>query len=226
MKLLLRPATSPLTRPAWRKFSPGARSAFTLVELLVVICIIGVLSGILLPVFSSARGTADKAACVAHLKQIVAASNLAANDNNGNYPNMHGYSWEQGQYWIADSLAPYVGSVANMNPTKLLRCPAAEKNQQEAWLEGAQYCHYRFNIYYGQNKKPLVGYVNAMLFFDTAYNDWTTGEFAHSPGGSGFLNVAYADGHVATLSYANFMTQNPSAGSEAQNDFFELGWIK
>jgi prepilin-type processing-associated H-X9-DG protein len=49
-------------------------------------------------------------------------------------------------------------------------------------------------------------------------------DFAHSPGGGAYLNVAYADGHVSSLSFADYQKQ--SKGDEAQSDFFALGWTK
>ena len=209
--------------------APASRSktfhAFTLIELLVVVAIIGVLSAVILPVFGSVQKTADKTQCTSNLRQIVVASNLAATDNNGNYPNMHGYAWEQGNAWIADALAPYVAEPSTRTRPKLFRCPAAGKNQQEAWLLGSQYCQYRFNIWYGQSKKPLVGYASAVLFFDTTYTDWTPAQYAHFPGGGASMNVAYADGHVAAVSYADFKKLNASS-NESQNDFFQLGWVK
>lgn len=60
--------------------------AFTLVELLVVIGIIAVLVGILLPVMSRARETANTTACMSNLRQIVQATLNYAADNKGSFP--------------------------------------------------------------------------------------------------------------------------------------------
>jgi prepilin-type N-terminal cleavage/methylation domain-containing protein len=53
-----------------------ARRAFTLVELLVVMAIIGVLAGLLLPAVNQARETARAANCTSNLRQIQMASML------------------------------------------------------------------------------------------------------------------------------------------------------
>ena len=61
------------------------RSAFTLVELLVVIGIVGILSSLLLPTLSRAKSLAKRAVCVSNLKQIGMANLLYAEDDRYGY---------------------------------------------------------------------------------------------------------------------------------------------
>lgn len=64
----------------------ASRTAFTLVELLVVLAIIGVLAGLLLPVFLSARGKAREIVCISNLRQIGLSISMYAQDYDGLYP--------------------------------------------------------------------------------------------------------------------------------------------
>ncbi len=64
----------------------AARSAFTLVELLVVIAIIALLIGLLLPALSAAREAGKAGTCGSNLKQIVTGLTLYASDNRDFIP--------------------------------------------------------------------------------------------------------------------------------------------
>ncbi len=56
--------------------------AFTLIELLTVIAIIGILAAILIPVVSSVRDSARASRCIANLRDLTLALNLYLNEND------------------------------------------------------------------------------------------------------------------------------------------------
>ena len=59
---------------------------FTLVELLLVISIIAILSGLLFPVFIEAKRSAQSSVCISNLKQVSVAGNLYLNDFDDHFP--------------------------------------------------------------------------------------------------------------------------------------------
>ena len=61
-------------------------SAFTLIELLIVITIIAVLASIALPAFTGVKERADQTKDLSNAKQIALALRQFAIDNNGSYP--------------------------------------------------------------------------------------------------------------------------------------------
>ncbi|HSU56641.1 MAG TPA: prepilin-type N-terminal cleavage/methylation domain-containing protein [Candidatus Dormibacteraeota bacterium] len=62
------------------------RAAFTLIEMLVVIAIIGILAALLLPALSKAKARAQRIECVSNLKQAGLAFHLFAHDHNSLFP--------------------------------------------------------------------------------------------------------------------------------------------
>ena len=70
-----------------------SRSAFTLIELLIVIAIIALLIGILLPAVGSARKSARMAVCLSNMRQFAVATASYAAENKDR---MFGYSWVRG----------------------------------------------------------------------------------------------------------------------------------
>src|ERR1700742_2740119 len=64
------------------KINIARKAAFTLVEIMIVVAIIGLLAAIAIPNFVRARTTAQQNACINNLKQIDAAKQQWGLENN------------------------------------------------------------------------------------------------------------------------------------------------
>jgi prepilin-type N-terminal cleavage/methylation domain-containing protein/prepilin-type processing-associated H-X9-DG protein len=117
--------------------SPVRIKAFTLIELLTVIAIIGILAAILIPVVGKVRESARAAQCVSNIRQIAIAMLTYADENNGRLPTSG--STEDGQKpesdWILwyrpsdndlrdSAIVPYMGGAFTAD---IYRCPSDER---------------------------------------------------------------------------------------------------
>ncbi len=109
---------------AMRPTKPSA--AFTLLELIVTLAVIGILAGMLLPVLSRAKNKGKLAKCQAHLRQIATASQLYADENHDTFAllvkngrtNSLGLYANSGFTWWTKTLTPYTANA------RVYQCPA------------------------------------------------------------------------------------------------------
>jgi prepilin-type processing-associated H-X9-DG protein/prepilin-type N-terminal cleavage/methylation domain-containing protein len=100
-------------------FHSSLASAFTLIELLAVIAIIGVLAALLFPAINSSFEKGRSAACLSNLKQLASGVILYAGDNEGRTPS---FSSKNEQWRHMQVLSKYVSD------PKSFRCPSAKGN--------------------------------------------------------------------------------------------------
>jgi len=107
--------------PPWFGRGETDRAGFTLVELLTVMAIIAVLSGLLLPALSQARERARAIGCLNNTRQLLVAWQLYADDNGERLPynlGMAGSSFRSDLNWVNDVMTWDLSS-DNTNPATL-----------------------------------------------------------------------------------------------------------
>src|SRR5947209_2399773 len=88
------------------------KAAFTLIELLIVIAIIGILAAILLPVFAQVREKARQTTCLSNLAQLGRAGMMYVQDYDERFPSQVGGEVVAGPGRIAGdpvtTMQPYI----------------------------------------------------------------------------------------------------------------------
>jgi general secretion pathway protein G len=115
-----------------------------MIELLASVAVIGVLAALLVPVLGKARSSTDSGKCVSNLRQISAAFQSYAQDNDGLYPAPRGGTWGDpaknptGYTWQVE-IAPYTTAPLAATNVYALKDVPPGKN--------AQYCPAYLRLY-------------------------------------------------------------------------------
>jgi len=198
---------------------PHRRGAFTLIELLTVIAIIGILAAILIPVVGLVRDKARGARCVSNLRQLGVGIHLYASDNNDRTPVFLREENSQSTTTVfvhqglgGNLVAPPVGwGRGYIDTTEVFFCPS-QPNVQPGDGENPNWS--------SRWGSPAMGYIwfwrttsdpeqntshlrednqNNVILMDQGYQQWRTSySFVVLPHGQS-LNVLRLGGHVASV---------------------------
>jgi prepilin-type N-terminal cleavage/methylation domain-containing protein/prepilin-type processing-associated H-X9-DG protein len=147
------------------------RKAFTLIELLLVIAVIAVLLAILMPALRAAKEQAKKTVCTGHVKGLVLALRMYADDYGGKTHRSPNYGlWDN--EWQHPAVVTKYGPNDNMaywgvayqpyaQNKKIFRCPSTKR--VDDWPENGspwglpsqkyfKYCSYGLNGYITDKK--------------------------------------------------------------------------
>lgn len=122
--------------PRTGRFEQRPVQAFTLVELLIVVAIIGLLIAILLPSLSHARTMTLRALCAGNLHQIDLAMNMYLDSHNETYPCASDPVSTDPFYWLwmgrgwRGLIMPQLNTVVNKTNPSVLYCPADPANPE------------------------------------------------------------------------------------------------
>jgi prepilin-type N-terminal cleavage/methylation domain-containing protein/prepilin-type processing-associated H-X9-DG protein len=219
-----------------RAFSAkSSRSAFTLVELLCVIVVLGILGAIIMVGVSRVRIQAEATTCTSNLRSLHPAIMAYSMETGGQFPdimvrNPQGTAWVQ--WWKV--IAAYM-EVSNPNrfPIPGMQCPATTQIAIERLTvaNAGDLPNYGLNFYLGRyqydasnpiipgetvrvsmvqdpSNTLLVGDVGVGATSTCAFMNTTTVAFQGDkhPGGS---NLLWVDGHVSTWEGVEKLGQPP-----------------
>lgn len=151
--------------------SPTNKSAFTLLQLLVVIALIAILAVLLLSGIGSIRDRANDVRCVSNLRQLGLASLTFMTENNGRlFPSMFWYN--PSTHPTDRGMRDYVGMVAvppaGSRKATVFTCPALQDKFASSGADpmqrtyGVNFYAHAVNVAYRNDPNPAVR--NALQF--------------------------------------------------------------
>ncbi len=215
--------------------------AFTLVELLTVIAIIGILAAIIIPTVGKVRATSRRAVCVSNLRQLGNAFEINAVDNRNQYPPPLAPNADYSGAWH-DILSVQLygknfGQLADgQKRGSVFKCPSADES--ETSVSYGMNCDLAM-FAAGANKWTLWSFTKEPVLRQRIPNPAKTcllAESNTSQSGSGntfttkvlpvayrhspSLNILYCDGHVETKPFDQIP---PTTDTDAGNLFWRSG---
>ena len=221
--------------------------AFSLIESLVFLAIIGILVALLLPTLARSRARARAAVCANQMKQWGMAFRMYADDNNGwFFTTKH---WESTEFLMnghkaRNVYARYLSDASSDKIIELRNCPSAFKSTSATQLKAENRYGYSMNW---PNVKTSKGYEPAEIdsYGGTSYRldkipkpaeflllvDTDGSRFSARSSElkgmvssildrhAGGVNILWADQHVTLVSFDTIAAQ--SALSDDQNSWFQ-----
>ena len=199
-----------------------SKRGFTLIELLVVIAIIAILAAILFPIFSMARESSKRSACINNLRQLTFGAQAYAEQYNGFYPTTRCLpnalhwpfgDWNDGHPVYHNDCLGLRALIPYVKNKKVFFCPSnfwfGTKAYQYYWQPGnyfAGYCYWGNYLLKDSSGNPLLTekevavntgrYPYTLLISDFITGGgglgWNSHNYKEMIGG----NLAYNDGHV------------------------------
>lgn len=140
---------TPFLRPRLPSgFRPSAHTAFTLVELLAVIAVIGILTAILFATYGSITRAKNTSVCLSNLRQIGTATLLYCADHKGDFPRAVSFpptTVTNSAPWNV-LLYSYFGLPADIAASPVFKCPADPRDYETVQGGKTRYARsYSFN---------------------------------------------------------------------------------
>ncbi|OGV50324.1 MAG: hypothetical protein A2017_15260 [Lentisphaerae bacterium GWF2_44_16] len=191
---------------------PFIRTAFTLLELLIVISIIAILAAMLLPSLKSARDSAKKIVCAGRLKEIGAASTMYTNDYDGfmvygQHSVLRLYSYvnakendKRGFFVCPTDPSPMLQNLANLDGANRVFYYTYRQNGQIAYPEGLSLPTRRWRISEFRHSSTCFNFMpsnasSIIYSYKGSANKpgLPAAVYWHKNG----ININHVDGHVA-----------------------------